>query len=63
MEYKEESEVYITIKDHNENFGQKVINLSKSEIGKVSKRMPDNINQKVLRDHSNELVEKQYIRN
>ena len=58
MEHKEESEVYITIKDHNENFGQKAINLSKSEIGKVSKRILDNINQKVLRDHSNELVEK-----
>ena len=58
MEHKEKSEVYITIKGQNENFGRKPINLPKSEIGKVSKCILDNMNQKVLRDYSNELVEK-----
>ena len=51
MECMDESEAYITIKDHEENFPEKarfrLINPSKSGIGKVSKRLLDQINQNI----------------
>ena len=44
-------EAYITIQDHKENFPEKpsfrLINTSKSDIGKVSKRIIANINQNI----------------
>ena len=47
-----ESESYITIKDHKEDFTLKVscrlINPSKSDIGKISKHVLDKVNQKLL---------------
>ena len=52
MERMEESEAYITVKDHKEDFPHKqsfrLINPSKSELGKVSKRMLDNINKYII---------------
>ena len=52
MERIEESEAYITIKDHKEDFPQKpsfrLINPSKSELGKVSKHILDNINKHII---------------
>ena len=51
-----ESEAYITVKDHKENFPRKpsfrLINPSKSELGKVSKRVLDNINKYII-EHTN----------
>ena len=47
----QESESYITVKDHKEDFPHKVscrlINPSKSDIGKISKHILDKINQKI----------------
>ena len=47
-----ESEAYITVKDLKENFPHKpsfrLINPSKSELGKVSKRVLDNINKYII---------------
>ena len=52
MELMEESEAYITVKDHKEDFPQKpsfrLINPSHSELGKVSKRILDNINKHII---------------
>ena len=52
LERMEESEAYITVKDHKENFPHKpsfrLINPSKSELGKVSKRILDNINKYII---------------
>ena len=52
MERMEESEACITVKDHKEDFPYKpsfrLINPSKSELGKVSKRILDNINQYII---------------
>ena len=52
MELIEESEVYITVKDHKEAFPHKpyfrLINPSKSELRKVSKRILDNINKYII---------------
>ena len=52
MELMEESEAYITVKDHKEDFPQKpsfrLISPSKSELGKVSKRMLDNIKKYII---------------
>ena len=46
-----EEESYVTIKDHKENFPNKIscrlINPSKSEIGKISKHILDDINNKI----------------
>ena len=54
MECMDESEAYITIKDHNENFSEKTTFRlaipSKSDIGKVFKRILDQINQNNLRN-------------
>ena len=51
MESMDESETHITIKDHKEDFPEKpnfrLINPSKSDIGKVSKRIFDQINQNI----------------
>ena len=48
----QESESYITIKDHKEDFPLKascrLINPSKSDIGKISKHVLDKVNQKLL---------------
>ena len=45
-------ESFITLKDHNDNFANKptyrLINPSKQEIGKISKQVLDDINQKVV---------------
>ena len=52
MECIEESEAHITVKDRKEDFPQKpsfrLINPSKSELGKVSKRILDNINKYII---------------
>ena len=52
MERMQETEAYVTIKDHKEDFPNKVscrlINPSKSDIGKISKAILDKINEKVL---------------
>ena len=49
MECMDESEAYITIKDHNKNFSEKatfrLVIPSKSDIGKVFKCILDQINQ------------------
>ena len=51
-----ESESYITIKDHKEDFTLKVscrlINPSKSDIGKISKYVLDKVNQKPVEKFS-----------
>ena len=51
MECMDESEAHITIKDHKKNFPEKpnfrLINPSKSDIGKVSERIFDQINQNI----------------
>ena len=51
MKCMHESEAYITIKDHKENFPEKpnfrLINPSKSDMGKVSKCILDQINQNI----------------
>ena len=48
MEKVQESQCYITVKDHKEDFPHKIscrmINPSKSDIGKISKIIPDKIN-------------------
>ena len=48
------SEAYITIKDHQENFPEKpsfrLINSSKSDIGKNSKLILDQINKNILQN-------------
>ena len=52
MKRMEESEACITVKDHKEDFPQKpsfrLINPSHSELGKVSKRILDNINKHII---------------
>ena len=52
MERMEESEAYIIVKDHKEDFPQKLsfrlINPSKSELGKISKHILDNINKYII---------------
>ena len=52
MERMEESEAYIIVKDHKKNFLQnpsfRLINPSKSELGKASKRILDNINKYII---------------
>ena len=52
MERMEESEAYITVKDHKEDFPHKpsfrLINPSKSELRKVNKRILDNINKYII---------------
>ena len=52
MKRMEESEACITVKDHKEDFPQKpsfkLINPSKSELGKASKRILDNINKYII---------------
>ena len=52
MECLEEAEAYITVKDHREDFPHKpsfrLINLSKVELGKVSKRILDKINKYII---------------
>ena len=52
MERLEESEAYITVKDHKEDFPHKpsfrMISLSKIALGKVSKRMLDKINKCII---------------
>ena len=52
MERLEESEAYITVKDHKEDFPHKpsfrMISLSKITLGKVSKRMLDKINKCII---------------
>ena len=52
IEKMQESECYITVKDHKEDFPHKIscrlINPSKSDIGKRSKIIPDKINSDVL---------------
>ena len=49
----QETEAYITIKEHKDEFPNKIpcrlINLSKSNIGKINKAILDNINKNVLR--------------
>ena len=51
MECMDASQAYTTIKDHKENFPEKqrfrLINPSNSDIRKVSKRIPDQINQNI----------------
>ena len=51
IEKLQETEAYITIKDHKENFPNKIsrglINPSKSSIGKISKVILDKINQQI----------------
>ena len=48
----QESESYIIVKDHKEDFPHKIscrlINPSKSDIGKISKYVVDKVNQKLL---------------
>ena len=52
MERMEESEAYITVNHHRKNFLQnpsvRLINPSKSELGKASKRILDNINKYII---------------
>ena len=52
IEIMEQSEAYITVKGHKEGFPHKpsfrLINPSKSELGKVSKRILDNINKCII---------------
>lgn len=52
MEKMQESEAYITIKDHKEGFPNRVscrlINPSKSDIGRISKSILDKINDKII---------------
>ena len=52
MEIMEQPEAYITVKGHKEGFPHKpsfrLINPSKSELGKVSKRILDNINKCII---------------
>ena len=52
VEKKQESEAFITIKDQKEGFPQRVsrrlLNLSKTNIGKISKELLDKINSAVL---------------
>ena len=52
MECLEEAEAYIRVKDHREGFPHKpsfrLINLSKVELGKVSKRILDKINKYII---------------
>ena len=52
MEIMEQSEAYITVTGHKEGFPHKpsfrLINPSKSELGKVSKRILDNINKCII---------------
>ena len=52
MERLEEAEAYITVKDHREYFPHKpsfrLINLFKVELGKVSKRILDKINEYII---------------
>ena len=51
MEFMDESEAYVTIKDHKENFPEKpsfrLINPSKSDIEKISKRILHQINENI----------------
>ena len=58
----EETEVYITMKDHKSEFPNKIpcpsINSSKSSIGKISKIILDRINEKNNLISNNELMEK-----
>ena len=53
IEKLQESESYITIKDHKDDFPHKIsfrlINPSKSDIGKISKLIIDKINTKLLK--------------
>ena len=53
MEKLQTSEAYITVKDHKEDFNVKpsfrLINPSKTDVGRVSKQLLDNINQELLR--------------
>ena len=50
MEKLQTSEAYITVKDHKENFNVnptfRLINPSKTDVGRVSKQLLDNINKK-----------------
>ena len=52
IETMQESESYITVKEHKEDFPHKIscrlINPSKSDIGKISKHVLDKVNQKLL---------------
>ena len=53
MELMEESEAYITVKDHKEDFPQKpsfrlIIDPSKSELGKFSKYILDSIKKYII---------------
>ena len=49
----QETEAFLTIKDHNEGFPHtlsfRLINPSKSDIGKVSKSLLDTINENILK--------------
>ena len=51
----QESEAFLTVKDHKENFPNtlsfRLLNPSKSDIGKISKSFLDQINRAVI-DHS-----------
>ena len=56
LKKKEETEAYITVKDHKEGFPQKLsfqlINPSKSDIRKISKNLLDKINKiLILKNH------------
>ena len=52
LEKMHESEAYVTVKDHKDNFPNKIscrlINPSKSDIGKISKRILDSINKTII---------------
>ena len=54
IEKMEETEAYITVKDHKEGFPHKLsfrlINPSKSDIGKISKKLLDKINKILIRN-------------
>ena len=52
IEKMQESESYITVKDHKEHFPHKIscrpINPSKSDVGKINKHIVDKVNQKLI---------------
>ena len=52
VEVTAQKEAFITLKDHKDNFANKstcrLINPSKQEIGKISKQILDDINQKLV---------------
>ena len=53
MDVNTESIIFITIKDHKENFFNcpkvRFTNLAKNELGRISKKIADNINMKHLK--------------